>query len=71
MAYVNTTRAVQSSIVSRVLAGASSIIAVLRKRQTYLTTLRELSDLSDRELSDLGIHRAMLPEIAREAAYGN
>jgi uncharacterized protein YjiS (DUF1127 family) len=70
MAYVNTTGSVQSSIVARVLAGAASITSVLRKRQVYLTTMRELNDLSDRELSDLGIHRAMLSEIAREAAYG-
>ena len=69
MAYVNTT--VQTSILTRVLAGTAGIVSVLRKRQTYLTTMRELNGLSDRDLADLGIHRSMLSEIAREAAYGN
>ena len=68
MAYVNTT--VQTSILTRVLAGTAGIVSVLRKRQTYLTTMRELNGLSDRDLADLGIHRSMLSEIAHEAAYG-
>jgi uncharacterized protein YjiS (DUF1127 family) len=35
-----------------------------------LGTLRELNSLSDRDMADLGIHRAMISEIAYEAAYG-
>jgi uncharacterized protein YjiS (DUF1127 family) len=68
MAYVNTN--VNSSVLSRVLAATSGIIAALRKRQVYLSTQRELNGLSNRDLSDLGIHRSMIAEIAREAAYG-
>lgn len=68
MAYVNTS--IQSSVLSRISAATSGIMAALRKRQVYLTTMRELNGLSDRDLSDLGIHRSMLNEIAREAAYG-
>jgi uncharacterized protein YjiS (DUF1127 family) len=68
MAYVNTN--IQSSILSRISAATSNMMAALRKRQVYLTTMRELNGLSDRDLSDLGIHRSMLNEIAREAAYG-
>jgi uncharacterized protein YjiS (DUF1127 family) len=68
MAYVNTS--IQSSVLSRISAATSGIMAALRKRQIYLTTMRELNGLSDRDLSDLGIHRSMLNEIAREAAYG-
>lgn len=68
MAYVNTS--IQSSVLSRISAATSGMMAALRKRQVYLTTMRELNGLSDRDLSDLGIHRSMLNEIAREAAYG-
>lgn len=41
-----------------------------QKRAVYNSTLRELEQLSGRDLADLGIARAMIPEIAREAAYG-
>jgi uncharacterized protein YjiS (DUF1127 family) len=37
--------------------------------RTYRTTLNELASLSDRDLSDLGLHRAMIADVAREAAY--
>lgn len=68
MAYVNTN--VNSSVLSRVVDAVSAITAVLHKRQVYLSTQRELNSLSNRDLSDLGIHRSMIAEIAREAAYG-
>lgn len=70
MAHVNTTRSSQATLLSRVLAATAGITAALRQRQVYLTTLRELSSLSDRDMADLGIHRAMITEIAYEAAYG-
>jgi len=41
-----------------------------QQRALYTTTLAELDSLSDRELSDLGLHRTQLREVAREAAYG-
>jgi uncharacterized protein YjiS (DUF1127 family) len=37
---------------------------------TYRTTLAELRDLTDRQLSDLGMHRGELKRIAHEAVYG-
>ena len=40
------------------------------KRKVYRTTLVELGNLTDRDLSDLGIARASIPSIAQEAAYG-
>ena len=39
------------------------------KFRLYRETLNELSSLTDRELEDLGLHRAILPEVARTAAY--
>ncbi|SEW21461.1 protein of unknown function [Cognatiyoonia koreensis] len=38
------------------------------RRKTYRITRNELSNLSDRELNDLGISRAMIKRIAMEAA---
>jgi len=38
-------------------------------RRRYMTTLRELYKLSDRELSDLGIDRSEIDRVARESAH--
>lgn len=54
-------------------AGAG-ILARVRKGlsdyRLYRATIAELSALSERELSDLGIHRSMIRSIARQAIYG-
>ena len=42
----------------------------LARRALYRQTVRELAMLSDRELADLGINRAMIRGIAHEAAWG-
>ena len=44
--------------------------AAARKRKEYNGIVSELSGLTDRELSDIGISRADTYRIAREAAYG-
>ncbi len=36
----------------------------------YRRTVEELSQLSDRELADLGISRLSIGDIARESVYG-
>ncbi len=38
-------------------------------REAYLRTYRELSSLTDRELSDIGISRAQIEDIARQSAH--
>lgn len=38
--------------------------------RTFRTTLSELEGLTDRDLADLGVHRADIRGIARDAAYG-
>ena len=48
------------------LSGLSTRYAQYR---TYRQTLEELERLSERELADLGIHRAQLRSIAYKAAY--
>ena len=39
------------------------------RRRLYRETLRELGQLSNRELSDLGLHRSMIRRVAWQAAY--
>ena len=41
----------------------------LEKRKVYRATLFELSALSDRDLSDLGIPRSSIKRLAMEAAH--
>lgn len=36
----------------------------------YLATFEELRQLSDRDLADLGLHRASIRDIAHESVYG-
>lgn len=42
----------------------------MARNALYRRTVSELSNLSDRELSDLGIGRGMITRIAHEAAWG-
>lgn len=46
----------------------TQILAKVRAYMRYRDTVRELSQLSDRELDDLGISRFQIDNIAREHA---
>ena len=70
MAYVNTTRNGTLSFYDRLVTALGSLKASLAQRRVYSRTVYELSGLTDRELADLGMHRSMIADIAREAAYG-
>ncbi len=48
----------------------SFIRRFFRERRVYWSTIQELSTYTDRELQDLGISRADIEHIAREAARG-
>ncbi|WP_354002143.1 DUF1127 domain-containing protein [Pseudogemmobacter humi] len=69
MAYVNTSRAVMArpSLAADILAALRGALA---RRRLYVQTVNELNSLSERDLSDLGLNRSMISEVAREAAYG-
>ena len=41
-----------------------------RRRALFASTVHELTHLTDRDLADLGIPRADIRAIAREAAFG-
>ena len=45
----------------------SYILSKVRAYLRYRETVRELSQLSDRELNDLGISRFQIESVAREA----
>lgn len=70
MAYVNSSRAASFSLADRFSGFLALTKASLARRAVYKQTVRELMVLSDRELSDLGIGRADIYTVAREAAYG-
>jgi len=70
MAYANDTLAAGNSLAQR-LRSISAGFAERRARYAlYRKTQFELSQLTDRDLSDLGVSRLSIDDIAFEAAYG-
>lgn len=66
MAYVSNIRANDH-------AGAGFLKAISERfaqYKVYRQTFRELAELSDRDLNDLGLHRSAIRGIAYQAAYG-
>jgi uncharacterized protein YjiS (DUF1127 family) len=70
MAYVNTTSAARKGFADRLAVLRDTVLTAIAQRRTYLRTVAELNALTDRELTDLGISRVAITDIAREAAYG-
>jgi uncharacterized protein YjiS (DUF1127 family) len=70
MAYVNTTRVARKGLLDRLSVLKDGVVTALQQRRIYSQTVAELNALTDRELSDLGIARTTIREIAHEAAYG-
>lgn len=70
MAYLNSSRATHLTLADRLGALLAGLRAAALRRQIYNRTLHELSNLSDRELADLGMHRSTISETALQAAYG-
>ena len=54
--------------VSHIMRFLSHIMRFLRQWRRYNASLRELSQLGDRELSDMGISRSDIPRIAWEGS---
>ena len=70
MAYVSSGRNQGLSFGARINEIVSLARESLAAYRIYRETHRELSSLSDRELSDLGIARSMITRISMDAAYG-
>jgi uncharacterized protein YjiS (DUF1127 family) len=69
MAYMNATRSAQMGFSDRFAALAAGLKNQIARRRVFNQTLFELSHLSDRDLQDLGLSRANITDVAREAAY--
>ena len=73
MAYANDIRSrsgiARTGFAEFVTGFARMVVEGSEQRRVYRQTVRELGALSERELADLGIHRAMITKIAHEAAY--
>lgn len=70
MALANNTRGFDAGLAKRIRASIGQVRMYAAKRRIYGQTYNELSALSQRDLKDLGIARANIPEIARAAAFG-
>lgn len=70
MANVQSIRASGVFSGGRFVATIAAIRTAIERRRLYLRTHRELSALTVRELTDLGINPTMIPQIAHVAAYG-
>jgi uncharacterized protein YjiS (DUF1127 family) len=70
MAYATETRAVGATLVERIGTFRAAMADRMAKYTLYRSTLNELQGLNDRDLADLGIARADIQDLAREAAWG-
>jgi uncharacterized protein YjiS (DUF1127 family) len=71
MAYASTQSHIgQSSLTERFAKVISNIITNVSQRIVEARYMQELNSLSDRDLADIGINRADIPAIAKDAAQG-
>ncbi|WP_341861937.1 DUF1127 domain-containing protein [Gymnodinialimonas sp. 57CJ19] len=70
MAYETGNRSITASFGQRLADLRDTATEAYNNWRVYHRTLRELQDLSNRELADLGISRSTVTRIAMEAAYG-
>jgi uncharacterized protein YjiS (DUF1127 family) len=67
MAYLTEFGLKKSTLIDQITDFWDVVKTGFEKRRMYRRTIQELSSLSTRELSDLGIHRSMIGQIALEA----
>ena len=70
MAYATELNAAQAQLTDRLSAWWSHLQEVRTQRKLFTQTVRELNELSGRELADLGITRSEIRHVAWHAAYG-
>jgi uncharacterized protein YjiS (DUF1127 family) len=68
MAYITGNAAPSFGLGQRITSYLERVRQARKAREIYRTTYEELSALSDRDLADLGIARASISSVAREAA---
>ena len=70
MAHANAVRGIETGLVERISAFVSRLRESRQRYKLYRQTVNELSALTERELSDLGLHRTSIEAVALDAAYG-
>ncbi|GAB4557254.1 MAG: DUF1127 domain-containing protein [Ruegeria sp.] len=68
MAVASTNSAVKSASAFRFASLIEAAKTRFARYRLYRQTVNELSELSDRELADLGLHRSMIRRLAMQAA---
>jgi len=68
MAYMNTTTAAHPSVFAQLGAILEGVATRYKQHRLYRATFDELSALSNRELSDLGLSRSDLRRVSIEAS---
>ncbi len=68
-AIAHTHTAAASGLAGRLFAAIQRMQDNRARRAVYRQTLRELNALTNRDLADLGINRAMIGRLAHEAAW--
>jgi len=69
MAFLTDTFSAPIPVGEKFAAVWAQVVEARAKRGVFKQTVRELNELSSRELADLGLHRSMIKRIAYEAAY--
>lgn len=69
MAYANETLTVGGSLAQRLRELRATFADRRARYSLYRNTLRELEGLSDRDLTDLGLSRSNIRDVAHSAAY--
>lgn len=70
MAHAITNLAATGGVSEKVARMAAAWNVRVQKRRLNRRTYRELSELTNSEMADLGLNRTMIAAVAYEAAYG-
>ncbi|MGB0960969.1 MAG: DUF1127 domain-containing protein [Halocynthiibacter sp.] len=70
MAHVNTVRTHDFGLLEGISSYFTALNASFAQYRAYRQTVAELSELSNRELADLGLSRSGIKRIALESVYG-
>lgn len=69
MVHLNEFHEARGGLLHRLLAVVSAMVRRFEREALSRATARELDELSDRELADVGLHRRDVRRVAREVAH--
>lgn len=70
MAHVISAAHSSHSLTARIRAAVDGVLEAWAQNREYNRTFNELNALSDHELSDIGVRRSDIADIARQHVYG-